>query len=162
MFLALLQQQQDNFKGFIKIIIDFTNTRLDAITREVQEIKACIQFTQKEVDDIKTNNASQSVRGDSMQTDIMKICDSLLVVTDKIEYLERQSRKNNLVFDGITEEPGETWYDTERKVKDILVERLKLHWDMNKHIVLADWLQVAADPNPLWLSFQDLRIDQLF
>lgn len=58
---------------------------MDAIIREVQEIKT-IQFSQKQVDYIKSNNVSQSVRGDCMQTDIMKICDSLLVVTDKMEY----------------------------------------------------------------------------
>ena len=59
MYSALLQQQQENFKSFVKIILDSTNSRLDTITREVQEIKTSIQFTQKEVDDIKTHNIKQ-------------------------------------------------------------------------------------------------------
>ncbi len=45
MFVALLQQQQDNFQCFAKMILDSTNQRLDTLTREVQEIKTSIQFT---------------------------------------------------------------------------------------------------------------------
>ena len=87
------------------------------LTREIQEIKTSIQFTQKEVDDIKIINANQTDHGKALQADIMKICDSLLVFTDKLEYLEGQSRRNNLVIDGIEEVPGETWTEVEEKVK---------------------------------------------
>lgn len=89
MFNALLQQQQENFKGFVQIIMDSTNSRLDAFIREVQEIKTSIQFTQKEVDDIKAQNKTQSECSDSMQTDIMKICDCLSAVTDKRCYCRK-------------------------------------------------------------------------
>lgn len=64
-----------------------------------------------------------------MQTDLFRVCDSLLVVTDKIKYLEGQSRRNNLVFDGIMESPGETWAETEEKVKKVLAEKLQLKKD---------------------------------
>ncbi|KAJ4923008.1 hypothetical protein JOQ06_021709 [Pogonophryne albipinna] len=126
MFTALLQQQQKNFRGFVKIIMDSTNTRLDAITRKVQEIRSSIQFTQKDADDMKTQNVKQSVHCKSMQADILKNSDGLSAVTDKMEYAEGQSRKSNVVLDGIGEEPGETWAQTEEKVKDILVDKLKL------------------------------------
>ncbi|KAJ3607486.1 hypothetical protein NHX12_024537 [Muraenolepis orangiensis] len=43
-----------------------------------------------------------------------------------MEYAEGQSRRSNVVLDGIGEEPGETWEQTEEKVKDILVDKLKL------------------------------------
>ena len=51
------------------------------------------------------------------------MCENLLVATDKMEYLEGQSRRNNLVFDGIAESPGETWAEAEEKVKKVLAER---------------------------------------
>jgi len=81
MFVALLQQQQDNFQCFAKMILDSTNQRLDTLTREVQEIKTSIQFTQKEVDDIKISNTNQTDHSKALQGDIMKICNSLLVLT---------------------------------------------------------------------------------
>ncbi|KAL7388285.1 hypothetical protein ABVT39_010756 [Epinephelus coioides] len=126
MFMALLQQQQENFKGFVQIIMESTNTRLDAISKEIQEVKVSLQFTQKEVDDLKAEGSKQAVRGDALQADIYKICDSLLTVTDKMEYLEGQSRRNNLVFNGVAESPGETWADTEKKIMEILKEKLQL------------------------------------
>ena len=52
-----------------------------------------IQFTQKEVDDIKIINANQTDHGKALQADIMKICDSLLVLTDKLEYNTRRAIK---------------------------------------------------------------------
>ncbi len=126
MFMALLQQQSDNFRGFVKDIMDSTNTRLDALSRELQDIKVSLQYTQKDVDDIKKNNANQAERCNATQSDLYKMCDSLLAVTDKMEYLEGQSRRNNLVIDGITESPGETWAEAEDKVKKVLTEKLQL------------------------------------
>lgn len=65
--------------------MDSANSRLDAVSREIQELKTSIQFTQREVDDLKTNNARQSDHCNTMQTDILKIYDSLLAVTDKLD-----------------------------------------------------------------------------
>ena len=107
------------------MILDSTNQRLDALTREMQEIKTSIQFTQKEVDDIKISNANQADHSKALQVEIMKICDSLVILTDKLEYLEGQSRKNYLLIDGIAETTGETWTEIEEKVKNIFVEKLQ-------------------------------------
>lgn len=50
----------------------------------------------------------------------------MLIITDKMEYLERQSRRNNLVFEGVSETAGETWADMEEKVRRVLSEKLQL------------------------------------
>ncbi len=39
MFMALLQQQQENFKGFVQLILDSTNSRLETIVKDIQEVK---------------------------------------------------------------------------------------------------------------------------
>ena len=78
------------------------------------------------MDDIKADIAKQDERCNATQSNIFKMCDSLLTLTDKMEYLEGQSRRSNLVFDGIMESPGETWAETEEKVKKILAEKLQL------------------------------------
>ena len=59
MFSALLQQQQENFKGFVKLTMDSTNTRMEAVIREIQDVKTSLQFTQKDMDDIKADNAKR-------------------------------------------------------------------------------------------------------
>lgn len=44
----------------------------------------------------------------------------------KVNYLESQSRRNNLVFYGVDEEQTETWDDTEQKVKKVIEENLNI------------------------------------
>lgn len=64
------------------------------------------------------------------ETDVVKICESLQVMCDKQEYLEGQSRRNNIVIDGVPESTGESWADSEEKVKDIFRQKLQLQRDM--------------------------------
>ena len=52
-----------------------------------------------------------------MQSEFFKICESLLATIDKLDYLEGQSRRNNLIIDGIEETPGETWADSEAMIE---------------------------------------------
>ena len=42
-------------------------------------------------------------------------------VSKKLIQLEDRSRCNNLRFDGLTEDPNETWDNCERKVQDVLL-----------------------------------------
>ena len=59
------------------------------------------------------------------------MCGSLDYHTDKIEYLENQSRRSNIRIDGIREEEAETWDNTETKVKEILKEKLNLDEELD-------------------------------
>lgn len=86
-FVALLQQQQENFKDFVQIILDSTNTRPDAISQEIQEFKVSLQSTQKEVDDLKADSSKQAECCNTMQADCYKVYDTLLTITDKMENL---------------------------------------------------------------------------
>ena len=43
---------------------------------------------------------------------------------EKTVYLENQSRRNNLRFEGLPEDDNETWDETEAKFKNVLVEKL--------------------------------------
>lgn len=49
--------------------------------------------------------------------------------------LEGQLRRNNIVIDGIPEAPGESWADSEEKVKDMLNRscsyRGRLRWNVH-------------------------------
>ena len=47
-------------------------------------------------------------------------------VSKKLSELEDRSRRNNLRFDGLTEDPNETWDDCEQKVQDVLLNKLNI------------------------------------
>lgn len=62
---------------------------------------------------MKTHNNKPTEHYTSMQAAcILKIRDSLLDVSDKIEYLESHYRRSNLVFDSVPEQPKDTCIDT--------------------------------------------------
>lgn len=47
----MLNLQQENFKGFIQVMIDGTNKRLDGVIKDVQELKTSLEFTQNKVEE---------------------------------------------------------------------------------------------------------------
>ena len=51
----------------------------------------------------------------------------------KTIYLENQSRRNNLRFEGLLEDNGETWETTEEKVKKVLVDKLNRAGQPTRH-----------------------------
>ena len=59
-----------------------------------------------------------------IEDDIEDIYDSIDYHIDKLEYLENQSRRNNIRIDGILEDENESWDTTEEKVKQVLAEKL--------------------------------------
>ena len=59
-----------------------------------------------------------------IEDDIEDIYDSIDYHMDKLEYLEKQSRRNNIRIDGILEEENESSDTTEEKVKQVLAEKL--------------------------------------
>lgn len=48
----------------------------------------------------------------SARTDIKTMCESMLKITDKADYLEGQTKRNNFVVDGISETRNGTIYYT--------------------------------------------------
>lgn len=126
-FTAMLQQQKDNFQSFIKVIMDSTNSRFDSLTKELQDIKSSLQFTQKDVDEMKTSAVKQNKECEIMDQKVRQINDSLSMLAAKVDYLEGLSKRNNLIIDGIAETPGETWADSEDKVKKMFNEKLQLN-----------------------------------
>lgn len=49
------------------------------------------------------------------------------MMLSKLDYIENQSRRNNLLVDGIAEEKGENWDESERKVRDMLGSNMGLN-----------------------------------
>ncbi|CAH3183335.1 unnamed protein product [Porites lobata] len=62
-----------------------------------------------------------------IEDDIEDIYDSIDYHMDKFEYLENQSRRNNIRIDGILEEENESWDTTEEKVTEKLNLEEALH-----------------------------------
>lgn len=112
-------------------IIDSTNSRLDNLSRELQDNKTSLQLTQKEVQDIKKDSVKQA---DATQPRTIYTKQSIQYIlwNTKMEYLEDQSRYKNLIIDGIAESPGETWAkeEVEEKLRKVFNDRLQIRQEI--------------------------------
>lgn len=72
---TLLQQQESNFKVCMYTFMETTCIRMDAIVKELQELKVSLQFTQMEVDDLKAPSVSLSSNCKLNEDDIHKLAE---------------------------------------------------------------------------------------
>ena len=116
----MLDRVESSYKSFTKIVIDSANTRIDGLVREVQDLRTSLQFSQKEVDELKLTKL-QTV--DTSQKQVVPQSDLLA----KVDYLDNQSRRNNIIIEGLgPDSASETWADTESKVREMFQNKLKL------------------------------------
>ena len=92
------------FKAFFEASMNAVNKRIDSLITTVSDLKASLEFTQKDVHELKPNVEKLS----AIEQEISNTKSYLNQQKDKAEYLENQSRRNNIRVDGIPEVHGET------------------------------------------------------
>ena len=98
------------------------------MVKDVQEMKTSLQFTQKDVEDLKPIH----VKLEGINKELDKISRDLASHSQKMEYLENQSRRNNIRVNGIPESDNETWEDAEVKVKRATKDNLGIEVDIER------------------------------
>ena len=78
---------------------------MNDLTREVQDLKNSLQFSQGQIDEFKKENSKIIAICKSLRVDIRSVFESIITMTENSDYLEGQSRRNNTVVDGIAESP---------------------------------------------------------
>lgn len=124
------EEHEKKINDIIKSHLETTNKRLEEISKEVRDITESVEFTEGRLD-----NEIATVKDDisKMKSDVRLIERDLLDpndVSEKLIELEDRSRRNNLRFDGLTEDTNETWDDCERKIQKILSDKLEITEDV--------------------------------
>lgn len=123
---TLLEQQEKSFKACVQIIVDSSNRRIDDLAKQVYDFKVSLEMTQKDFDDFRNLCKSWSKTCTETKMDMDKFNNNWISVSDKMDYLEGQSKRHNLVVDGIKESENEKTSDSEMKVRKLLCEQLQL------------------------------------
>lgn len=122
----LLEQQERSYKNFLSIMIEGHNKRLDELSREISGLRESLHYTQKEVDELSAKNKQSSTKLSNLASDISMTRENINSALPRMVYLEGQSRRNNIVIDGIQESGYESWADSEAKVRKLLSEKLNI------------------------------------
>lgn len=76
-------EQENNFKAFVEILDDCM-------------IICSLQFSPKQVKDLKETFKELTTKYKEAWTDINMVCESVLSIAGKVDYLEGQSKCNNI------------------------------------------------------------------
>lgn len=71
--------------------------------REVHDLRASLEFTQKEFLDFKVYSKSWGDASKQTKNDMETVSTSLVTLSDKTDYIGGQYRRNNVITDGISE-----------------------------------------------------------
>ena len=104
-------------KSFMDSVVTSINVPIDSVVKDVAQLKDSLEFSQKDLID-----HGEKIK--SIEDNVSKIEATMKKHIEKTVYLENQSRRNNLRFEGLLEDDNETWDETEAKVKNVLVEKL--------------------------------------
>ena len=129
----MLQLQERMFKTLVDSLVSNFDSRLDTVVgtvaelktrlniwqKDTKEFKQILEFSQKDIDELKPCKTKLA----DIEDDIDDIYDSVDHYMDKLKYSENQIRRSNISIDGILEEENESWDTTEEKVK-----QAEHHW----------------------------------
>ena len=118
----LLKAQENMFKALFELSMNTVNKRIDNLITTVSDLKASLEFTQKDLQELIPSVEKVSI----IEQEISNTKSYVNQQKDKAEYLENQSRRNIIRVDGIPEVHGETWDTTESLVKEVLKDKLQM------------------------------------
>lgn len=125
----LLEVQQKAYKDATELLMRTVTSRLQQLEDRNQELLRSLEFTQNEVDSIKTENTLLKEELSNLKTELIKETDTeekINKIYDRLDYQEDYSRRNNLRFDGLEEKPNESWEETQEKVQRLLREKMNI------------------------------------
>lgn len=155
----MLDRQESSFLSFTKTMLDSVSTTIDGIIKDVQEVKTSLQFSQAQIDDLRT----MEKKVDSFESQLQQLS-SLCTNSEvndlalKIDSLDNQSRRNNLIIDGLTQDNAfESRPDSEKKVREFFNDKLKIDPKSieieRAHRIGNMKQQITTKPRPIVVKF---------
>ena len=122
----MLNQQREDFSAMVTAMMNSFNERYDQLRVTVTEIRVSLEYSQQEIANMKDTLQIQGKDHQTSDVKIDKVQQNLTELENCVDYLENQSRRNNVIFEGIEESDKESWHDSERKVMDVIKETMEL------------------------------------
>ena len=118
----LLDVQARLYKSTFEILFKELKEDVSSLRKEVTELKSSLTFSQGDIDQLKkkANKLDKKLLEECKLIDECR--EEIDCLEDQNEYLENQSRRNNIKILGVHEDEDKekTWDDTEIIVKDLI------------------------------------------
>ena len=125
----MLKVQESMLRALFGSVVKSLTARVDGVVESVNSLKASLEFSQKRHQGTYKPFASKP---EEAKDEIDQLNSDLAQQERKAEYLENQSRRDNIRIKGIAEGEKETWDEVESKVKDAIKAKLDLDIDIER------------------------------
>ncbi|KAG7466223.1 hypothetical protein MATL_G00162590 [Megalops atlanticus] len=126
----LIEQQERNYKTFLQMVVDSTNSRIDNMVKEVQDLKNSLQLTQSELMAVRRQSAQNSQRAKCLAEGLVSVRGALEALASKAERTDGKPKKGNILIGGTPEaKKADARQETEPKAKKLVADLTDLHLD---------------------------------
>ena len=113
----LLEIQDRSYRSTFQLLLTDMKKDVKSLKKGIDELKHSLQFSQKDIKDLQDKTLAIEKKIGKCSKTVSQHDEDLEDVSNQIEYLENQSRRNNLKIIGVEEsEEEKTWEDTEEVV----------------------------------------------
>ena len=120
----MLKTQRDSFNDSVSHLLTSFQHKFDKVEKDLSESKLEIERL-KGTNENLTGTISKLVQEIENLKPVLTNSEAIQQTTlSRVDYLEDQSRRNNLRFDGVQEDSGENWEQTTKKVQDLVREKI--------------------------------------
>ena len=134
MMKAMLESQERAYKNAMDVVVRQMNERITQLEGKVSSLTASLEYTQKEVDDLKSLTKEQEEEKKGAKLKINTLIEEVKEKDDKIKELEERinyqddySRRKNVRISGVPEpDSNETWEQTAASVTSMLQDKMQL------------------------------------
>lgn len=130
----ILESQERAYKTAMEIVVKNLTDRIDRLEATVSDLTASLEFSQNEIDSLKSTIKTHEAEQVASKKTIDKLSQHIDItqrriedMEDRINYQEDYSRRNNIRISGVEELNSEqTWEQTAAVVTSLLEDKLQL------------------------------------
>ena len=146
--------------SWFKLAFDVLTKRLDGIDSKCGEALSCGSLAADtaaaalaQTNDLSTRMKKLEIENTHLRHQMGLMEDKHQMVLDKLSALESHSRHNNLIFEGVPESPDEDEVESERLVKNIFKDNLKVEQVIKLDTVHRIGPKTEDKPRPIIAKF---------
>ena len=132
--LPILKEMLDLQRSSFQVLIDDVKNEVKGLKKDLEEVKTSISFISNVTDSLKESIKVTGNKVGKLQKSLgmleVDTHEGLDMLADQQEYLENQSRRNNVKITGVPESDNEKcWDETEKLVKSVIKTELGIEDD---------------------------------
>ena len=127
---GLMEVQERAFRTMIEMMFNGLKEDVKETRRDVSDLRSSLEFSQVSISSIEAKLEAVNTQIATQAKSVEAYGSNVGSLEDQVEYLENQSRRNNIKIIGVAEQENETWEKSEELVKGLVKEKLGVTDDL--------------------------------